>query len=143
MRYEGLTVDGTKGGLRGTMDKLAMMSDQITLMKHKKTDKIDDAISSILNSKAKTDTNGVKNSSCGGKKVKTASTDFGNKAAGDPIMQKTNPGNGVKTENLKTRDLEHKLMTTDPKYSATKVSCFGALVEASAALSALVEKKKF
>ena len=90
MRYDGLTVDGTKGGLRSTMDKLAMMSDQISLMKDSSADKVDEAIGSLLKSIKTPDSKGVKTSSCGSKRVKTAGMNFnaGQNAMGDPIMKR-------------------------------------------------------
>lgn len=111
MRYDGLTEDSTKGALRNVMDKLAMLSDQKTLAK------VDNAINSIVNPDTKPDANGVKTSSCGGKKrVKRAGMDFNPNSdpnynpAGDPIM---------------------------------KSASLADLMAAGSALDAILEKKKF
>lgn len=83
MRYDGLTTDGIKGALDAVMDKLAMLSDQKTLTK------VDKAVDSLVNPGTKPDANGVKTSSCGSKRIKTAGTNFNanQNAMGDPIMK--------------------------------------------------------
>ena len=120
MNYNGMTIDSTKGALRETIDKIAAMADQHTLIKEMsktRSQKVSDAIKSITNpqtAKKTTDpaqtkdkmggcgSKGVKQAGCGSKSVKqagccssgvkkAAGDPIMTTAAGDPIMSKTSP----------------------------------------------------
>lgn len=160
MNYCGMTIDSTKGALRETMDKIAAMADQHTLIKEMgktRSQKVSDAIKSITNpqtAKKTTDpaqakdkvggcgSKGVKQAGCGSSSVK--------KAAGDPIMSRDSADKRKEPSTISPDQIKSsfggfvnqgkkpvkKLVDDD------KVSCIGDIYAIAEYLDSL-EKKKF
>lgn len=169
MNYCGMTIDSTKGALRETMDKIAAMADQHTLIKEMgktRSQKVSDAIKSITNpqtAKKTTDpaqardkvggcgSKGVKQAGCGSSSVKKAAGDpIMNTASGDPIMSKDSVGKRKEPSTISPDQIKSSFggFVNQGKKPARrpvgddKVSCIGDIYAIAEYLDSL-EKKKF
>ena len=168
MNYYGMTIDSTKGALRETVDKIAAMADQHTLIKEMsktRSQKVSDAIKSITNpqtAKKTTDpaqtkdkmggcgSKGVKQAGCCSSGVKKAAGDpIMNTAAGDPIMSKTSPErkepSTISPDQIKSSFggfVNQGKKSVKKPVDGDKASCIGDIYAIAEYLNSL-EKKKF